>query len=126
MNTLDDLSKSGLVALTKSGMGCAVHALYGTCKALSSTVPMPCETQVIDEVEDYLKLLKSIYSFKALAELLRRPDFSFVFDGMHGVAGPYAKRIFVQVHAHQHASAAFLSCIRRPCVPCPALNKAAR
>ena len=29
--------------------------------------------------------------------LLGRPDFKFVFDGLHGVAGPYAKRIFVQV-----------------------------
>jgi len=29
--------------------------------------------------------------------LLGRPDFSFVFDGLHGVAGPYAQRIFVQV-----------------------------
>lgn len=53
--------------------------------------------QVIDEVEDYLKLLKSIYDFNALSHLLRRPDFKFVFDGMHGVAGSYAKRIFVQV-----------------------------
>lgn len=52
--------------------------------------------QVIDEVEDYLTLLKGIYDFNALSHLLRRPDFKFTFDGMHGVAGPYAKRIFVQ------------------------------
>ena len=53
--------------------------------------------KVIDEVEDYLKTLKKIYDFSALSALLRRPDFKFVFDGMHGVAGPYATRIFVQV-----------------------------
>lgn len=53
--------------------------------------------QVIDEVEDYLRLLKGIYDFRALSALLRRPDFKFVFDGMHGVAGPYAQRIFMQV-----------------------------
>lgn len=52
--------------------------------------------QVIDEVEDYLKLLKGIYDFDSLSHLLRRPDFRFTFDGMHGVAGPYAKRIFVK------------------------------
>ncbi|EIE27230.1 putative Phosphoglucomutase, cytoplasmic 2 [Coccomyxa subellipsoidea C-169] len=52
--------------------------------------------EVIDEVEDYLKLLRKIYDFNALSALLRRPDFKFAFDGMHGVAGPYAKRIFVQ------------------------------
>jgi phosphoglucomutase len=66
--------------------------------------------QVIDEVEDYLKLLRSIYNFKALSELLRRPDFSFVFDGMHGVAGPYAKRIFVQARALCHVPASPCAC----------------
>eukprot|EP00884_Botryococcus_braunii_P020827 jgi/Botrbrau1/7428/Bobra.0083s0001.1 len=52
--------------------------------------------EVIDPVEDYLKLMKTIYDFQGLQRLLKRPDFSFVFDGMHGVAGPYARRIFVQ------------------------------
>lgn len=49
--------------------------------------------QVIDPVEDYLKLLKSVYDFPAIAALVARPDFSLVFDGMHGVAGPYAAAI---------------------------------
>ena len=31
----------------------------------------------------------------ALKSLLSRPDFSFLFDGMHGVAGPYAHAVFV-------------------------------
>ncbi|KAK9841959.1 hypothetical protein WJX81_001206 [Elliptochloris bilobata] len=52
--------------------------------------------QVIDPVEDYLKLLHKIYDFGALRKLLARKDFTFTFDGMHGVAGPYARRIFVQ------------------------------
>ena len=47
-------------------------------------------------MEDYLKLLRSIYDFNSLSHLLRRQDFKFTFDGMHGVSGPYAKRIFVQ------------------------------
>ena len=54
-------------------------------------------TQVIDPVEDYLKLLHTIFDFDALKALLHKPDFTFTFDAMHGVAGPYAKRIFVQV-----------------------------
>ena len=54
-------------------------------------------TQVIDSVEDYLKLLRAIFDFDALKALLHKPDFTFTFDAMHGVAGPYAKRIFVQV-----------------------------
>ena len=50
---------------------------------------------VIDPVDDYVKLLKSVFDFPALKRLLARPDFSFIFDGMHGVAGPYARRLFV-------------------------------
>jgi phosphoglucomutase len=56
-------------------------------------LPLPPRLQVIDPVEDYLKLLKSVYNFPALAALIARPDFSMVFDGMHGVAGPYAASI---------------------------------
>lgn len=85
------------------------------CLACPSDSPCMCMTpacgepeQVIDEVEDYLKLLRGIYDFKALGELLRRPDFKIVFDGMHGVAGPYAKRILVQARSlwsDHHATA---------------------
>lgn len=53
--------------------------------------------QVMDPVEDYLKLLRSIFDFDALKALLRKPDFTFTFDGMHGVSGPYARRIFIEV-----------------------------
>lgn len=53
--------------------------------------------QVIDPVEDYLKLLRTIFDFDGLKALLNKPNFKFTFDGMHGVSGPYAKRIFVQV-----------------------------
>lgn len=56
----------------------------------------PFTVQVIDSVEDYLKLLRTIFDFDALKALLHKPDFTFTFDAMHGVAGPYAKRIFVQ------------------------------
>jgi phosphoglucomutase len=57
--------------------------------------------RVIDSVEDYVRLLKTIFDFGALKRLLARPDFSFIFDGMHGVAGPYARRVFVdELGAH--------------------------
>lgn len=58
--------------------------------------------QVIDPVEDYLKLIHKIYDFCALRKLLARKDFKFSFDGMHGVAGPYAQRIFVQARLTVH------------------------
>ena len=59
-----------------------------------------CLVQVIDPVEDYLKLLRTIFDFDGLKALLHKPNFKFTFDAMHGVSGPYAKRIFVQVYAH--------------------------
>ena len=31
---------------------------------------------------------------KAIKKLIHRPDFSFFYDCMHGVQGPYAKRVF--------------------------------
>lgn len=53
-------------------------------------------------MEDYLRLLRGIYDFNSLSHLLRRPDFKFTFDAMHGVAGPYAKRIFVKARRILH------------------------
>ena len=52
------------------------------------------EVEVIDPTEDYVALMASLFDFDALRSLLRRPDMSLVFDGMHGVAGPYARAIF--------------------------------
>ncbi len=57
---------------------------------------------MIDPVEDYLKLLHKIYDFGLLRKLLARKDFRFTFDGMHGVAGPYAQRIFVKARPPPH------------------------
>ena len=45
--------------------------------------------------QEYVVLLKSVFDFPRLKTLVARPDFNFVFDGMHGVAGPYATRVFV-------------------------------
>jgi phosphoglucomutase len=64
----------------------------------------PPRAQVIDPVEDYLKLLHRIYDFGALRRLLARKDFCFTFDGMHGVAGPYAQRIFVKARRQRGAA----------------------
>ena len=53
-------------------------------------------------MEDYLKLLRTIFDFDGLKALLHKPNFKFTFDAMHGVSGPYAKRIFVQVGCTTH------------------------
>jgi len=50
------------------------------------------QVQVIDSVNDYAELMASIFDFNAIKTLLA-DDFSFVFDAMHAVTGPYAKTI---------------------------------
>jgi phosphoglucomutase len=50
---------------------------------------------VVDSVAEYAALLREVFDFPAIGRLLQRKDFAFAFDGLSGVAGPYAKRIFV-------------------------------
>ncbi|CUG54559.1 phosphoglucomutase, putative [Bodo saltans] len=55
------------------------------------------EIEVISSTEDYIGLLRKVFDFDALRKLVQRPDFSFVVDAMHGVAGPYATKVFVDI-----------------------------
>jgi phosphoglucomutase len=52
--------------------------------------------EVIDAAAAYVKLMKSIFDFDALKKFVSRDDFSIAYDSMHGVAGPFAKEIFVK------------------------------
>ena len=47
---------------------------------------------VVDSVDEYLQLLKTVFDFASLKALFARRDFVFAFDGLHGVSGPYAQR----------------------------------
>ena len=49
---------------------------------------------VIDSCDDYVALMEELFDFGQIKALLARNDFKMCFDGMHGVAGPYAMRIF--------------------------------
>lgn len=53
--------------------------------------------EVIDSADEYVNLLQTMFDFNKLTSLFARPDFSFLFDAMNGVTGPYAKRIFVEL-----------------------------
>ncbi|KAF2880460.1 hypothetical protein ILUMI_25708 [Ignelater luminosus] len=56
--------------------------------------------EVIDPVNDYVTLMKSIFDFKKLRSLLNgtetQPSFNVLIDSMNGVTGVYVKRIFLE------------------------------
>eukprot|EP00397_Hematodinium_sp_SG-2012_P017577 GEMP01017982.1.p1 GENE.GEMP01017982.1~~GEMP01017982.1.p1 ORF type:complete len:604 (+),score=148.27 GEMP01017982.1:141-1952(+) len=52
---------------------------------------------VVDTCEDHLAVLQSVFDFPAIRSLCQRSDFSFLYDAMYGVQGPYARKIFVDI-----------------------------
>lgn len=69
----------------------------------------PFDVDVFDPTEDYVKLMKTIFDFGAIQKLLTYPKFTFCYDALHGVAGIYAKRIFVEELSASESS--LINCI---------------
>lgn len=68
---------------------------------------------IIDSVADYVVLLESIFDFPLIKSfLLHTPAFGVLFDGLHGVTGPYAHAILVSSLGLPE------SCVQN-CVPLP-------
>jgi len=55
-----------------------------------------CEVIVFDPLTDYTALMQELFDFERLRGLLSG-GFRMVFDGMHGVTGPYARHIFEEL-----------------------------
>lgn len=72
-----DISKTGVTA---------VKAADGSAEVV---------VEVISATESHVSLLKTIFDFPAIKALLDRPDFTMIYDSMHGVNGPYARTVFV-------------------------------
>ena len=53
--------------------------------------------EVIDAVDDYAALMKKIFDFKKIGDLLQQPNFKICFDAMYAVTGPYAKKILEDI-----------------------------
>ena len=52
--------------------------------------------RILDPVADYAERMAELFDFAAIRELFAR-GFRMVFDAMHGVTGPYARRIFTEM-----------------------------
>ncbi len=61
-------------------------------EALKSKV-LPLDVRMVNGTEMYTKLMESIFDFPKIKKLIARKDFRMIFDGMSGIAGPYAKHI---------------------------------
>jgi len=57
----------------------------------------PLKVEIIDSVKDYVELLKGIFDFELIKSFLgaHKNDFKVLFDGMHGVTGPYGRAILI-------------------------------
>ncbi len=52
---------------------------------------------IVDSVQDYVSLMKSIFDFDFIKHFLsNNKQFKILFDAMHGVTGPYAYALFVK------------------------------
>jgi phosphoglucomutase len=59
---------------------------------------------IIDPVTDYAALMQSIFDFDLLKQCLGSGDITMLFDAMHAITGPYAKRIFIDLLGAQSSS----------------------
>jgi phosphoglucomutase len=50
---------------------------------------------IIDPVSDYAELMETIFDFDLLKQSISSNDITLLFDAMHAITGPYAKRILV-------------------------------
>ncbi|KAG6918965.1 hypothetical protein DXG01_010204 [Tephrocybe rancida] len=74
----------------------------------------PTNVSIIDSVADYLVLLEGIFDFPLIKKFLgeHTSDYRVLFDGLHGVTGPYAKAILVDALGLPETSV-------QNCVPLP-------
>lgn len=52
--------------------------------------------EVIDSVQDYEKLMESLFDFDRIRQLLTSGNFRLCIDSLHAVTGPYARALFEQ------------------------------
>lgn len=91
-----------------------MQCLQADLSKLGTQTLGPITVEIIDSVADYLELLHSIFDFKLIKSYLHdSPEpLTVLFDGMHGVTGPYGRAIFVETLGLPESSI-------QNCVPSP-------
>lgn len=57
----------------------------------------PLEIEIIHSTESYVAMLKGIFDFDLIKSFIKgNPGFTFLFDALNGVTGPYGRDIFVK------------------------------
>ncbi|KAG7136754.1 Phosphoglucomutase like protein [Verticillium longisporum] len=73
------------------------------------------EVEIIDSTADYTQMLKEIFDFDLIKKFFStHPDFKVLFDGLHGVTGPYGIDIFQKELGLEGAT--------QNCIPSPDFN----
>jgi len=74
---------------------------YSICQVADVALDQPghakladMDVEVIDPVTEYADLMESLFDFSQIRALLAEPEFTFYFDAMHAITGPYAQEIF--------------------------------
>lgn len=86
------------------------NAIYGCSKTLDAYKivdhdPIPLDApgsyqigamriDVVDGVDDFVKLMQKLFDFDRIRNLLN-DDFPIIFDALHAVTGPYASRLLI-------------------------------
>ncbi|TKC49218.1 hypothetical protein EI555_007749, partial [Monodon monoceros] len=80
-----------------SNGGPAPEAITDKIFQISKTIEDYAILEIVDSVEAYATMLRSIFDFNALKELLSGPNrLKIRIDAMHGVVGPYVKKILCE------------------------------
>lgn len=73
------------------------------------------EVEIIDSTADYVEMLKDIFDFDVIKKFFAdHPDYRVLFDGLHGVTGPYGKAVFETELGLKNAT--------QNCIPSPDFN----